>query len=290
MHRRSILRSVACDLKKLPIGALEAFVLSQVHGHSAAEDVAEAVGLELGELPADRRATRGSGGSFGRRREGEDEATGAPGTAPYVVAASAFEGGQGREAPRAERRRPGAAQARRPAVARHRPARGLRPVADRRRDDDGGPGGDHGPVHPGSERRPARARGRGRGGPRRRRAALVEGSPVCRAGRPAEPESPPSSRHKSAAAHGRSSRTLRAAAPVEPEKPQSSHPRSAAPHGRSSRAFRAAARVEPESLPLAQAPRVAQAPRFTQTPGVREAQVRREARAGRGGSVRPAGG
>jgi hypothetical protein len=50
MHRRSILRSVACDLKKLPIGALEAFVLSQVHGHSAAEDVAEAVGLELGEL------------------------------------------------------------------------------------------------------------------------------------------------------------------------------------------------------------------------------------------------
>jgi len=50
MHRRSILRSVACDLKKLPIGALEAFVLSQVHGQSTAEDVAEAVGLELNDL------------------------------------------------------------------------------------------------------------------------------------------------------------------------------------------------------------------------------------------------
>ena len=50
MHRRSILRTIPCDLKKLPIGASEAFVLSQVHGRSTAEDVAEAAGLELVEL------------------------------------------------------------------------------------------------------------------------------------------------------------------------------------------------------------------------------------------------
>jgi hypothetical protein len=50
VHRKSILRTVACDLKKLPIGALETFVLSQVHGGSTAEDVAEVTGLELSEL------------------------------------------------------------------------------------------------------------------------------------------------------------------------------------------------------------------------------------------------
>jgi curved DNA-binding protein CbpA/predicted transcriptional regulator len=50
MHRKSILRTISCDLKKLPIGAREAFVLSQVHGRSSAEDVAEAAGLELEEL------------------------------------------------------------------------------------------------------------------------------------------------------------------------------------------------------------------------------------------------
>jgi curved DNA-binding protein CbpA len=50
MHRRSILRTIPCDLKQLPIGAREAFVLSQVHGRSTAEDVAEAAGLEIGEL------------------------------------------------------------------------------------------------------------------------------------------------------------------------------------------------------------------------------------------------
>ena len=50
MNRRSILRTIPCDLKKLPIGAGEAFVLSQVHGRSTAEDVAEAAGLELVEL------------------------------------------------------------------------------------------------------------------------------------------------------------------------------------------------------------------------------------------------
>jgi curved DNA-binding protein CbpA len=50
VHRKSVLRLVACDLKKLPIGALERFVLSQVHGHAVAEDVAEVTGLELSEL------------------------------------------------------------------------------------------------------------------------------------------------------------------------------------------------------------------------------------------------
>ena len=50
MHRRSILRSIPCDLEKLPIGALEAFILSQVHERSAAEEVAEATGLELSDL------------------------------------------------------------------------------------------------------------------------------------------------------------------------------------------------------------------------------------------------
>jgi tetratricopeptide (TPR) repeat protein len=50
VHRKSILRLVACDLKKLPIGALERFVLSQVHGHAVAEEVADVTGLELSEL------------------------------------------------------------------------------------------------------------------------------------------------------------------------------------------------------------------------------------------------
>ncbi|HEX3344502.1 MAG TPA: hypothetical protein VHS09_08000, partial [Polyangiaceae bacterium] len=50
MHAKSILRLAPCDLKKLPIGALEAFVLSRVHADSVAEDVAEAAGLELGDL------------------------------------------------------------------------------------------------------------------------------------------------------------------------------------------------------------------------------------------------
>ena len=50
MHRRSILRTIPCDLKQLPIGAREAFVLSQVQGRCSAEDVAEVAGLEIGEL------------------------------------------------------------------------------------------------------------------------------------------------------------------------------------------------------------------------------------------------
>ena len=50
VHRKSVLRKVTSDPKKLPIGALEAFVLSQVRGQAIAEDVAEATGLELSEF------------------------------------------------------------------------------------------------------------------------------------------------------------------------------------------------------------------------------------------------
>jgi curved DNA-binding protein CbpA len=50
MHRRSVLRAVPCDLKKLPIGALEAFVLSQVRGSAFLEEVAEVSGLEVDQM------------------------------------------------------------------------------------------------------------------------------------------------------------------------------------------------------------------------------------------------
>ncbi len=50
MHRRSLLRTLPCDLKQLPIGAREAFVLSQVHGRASVEDVAEVTGLPLNDL------------------------------------------------------------------------------------------------------------------------------------------------------------------------------------------------------------------------------------------------
>src|ERR1019366_660245 len=50
MHRRSILRTIPCDLKQLPIGAREAFVLSQVRGCGVLEDVAEVTGLGVSEL------------------------------------------------------------------------------------------------------------------------------------------------------------------------------------------------------------------------------------------------
>ncbi|HEY5240467.1 MAG TPA: DnaJ domain-containing protein [Polyangiaceae bacterium] len=50
MHRRSLLRTLPCDLKQLPIGAREAFVLSQVHGRATVEDVAEVTGLALNDL------------------------------------------------------------------------------------------------------------------------------------------------------------------------------------------------------------------------------------------------
>ncbi|MGH7293335.1 MAG: DnaJ domain-containing protein, partial [Polyangiaceae bacterium] len=50
MHRRSILRAIPCDLKRLPIGAREAFVLSQLHGRTAVEDLAEVTALDLDDL------------------------------------------------------------------------------------------------------------------------------------------------------------------------------------------------------------------------------------------------
>jgi hypothetical protein len=50
MHRKSVLLAVPCDVKKLPIGGLEAFVLSHVGERSLVEDVAETAGLEVDEM------------------------------------------------------------------------------------------------------------------------------------------------------------------------------------------------------------------------------------------------
>ncbi len=49
MHRGSILHAIPCDLKPLPIGALEVFVLSCSTGGTA-EQVADSAGLEVEEL------------------------------------------------------------------------------------------------------------------------------------------------------------------------------------------------------------------------------------------------
>jgi curved DNA-binding protein CbpA/predicted transcriptional regulator len=50
MHGKSVLRAIRCDTKELPIGGLEAFVLSHVDGHTSVEDVAAATGLEVSEM------------------------------------------------------------------------------------------------------------------------------------------------------------------------------------------------------------------------------------------------
>ncbi len=50
MHRKSVLLAVPCDLKKLPIGGLEAFVLSHVQERLRVEEVAENAGLEVDEM------------------------------------------------------------------------------------------------------------------------------------------------------------------------------------------------------------------------------------------------
>jgi tetratricopeptide (TPR) repeat protein len=47
MNRRTILKSTGCDLKRLPLGAREAFFLSQIDGHVSVEEIAEVVGVEL---------------------------------------------------------------------------------------------------------------------------------------------------------------------------------------------------------------------------------------------------
>lgn len=47
MFRDTVLSRVDCDLKSLPLGATEAFMLSQVDGQLTLEEIAEVVGLEI---------------------------------------------------------------------------------------------------------------------------------------------------------------------------------------------------------------------------------------------------
>src|SRR5947209_393719 len=49
MYRNTILRPVACDLRQLPLGAVEAFVLSQVDGRMMLDEIAVIAGLEFAE-------------------------------------------------------------------------------------------------------------------------------------------------------------------------------------------------------------------------------------------------
>ena len=56
MNRATILSLVPCDLKRLPLGAVEAFLLSHVDGRSTLEELAEVAGLDLAE--ATRMARR----------------------------------------------------------------------------------------------------------------------------------------------------------------------------------------------------------------------------------------
>jgi hypothetical protein len=48
LDRKTILSPTRCDPRTLPLGAVEAFFLSQVDGHLTLEEIAEIVGLELG--------------------------------------------------------------------------------------------------------------------------------------------------------------------------------------------------------------------------------------------------
>ncbi|MBX3212780.1 MAG: tetratricopeptide repeat protein [Labilithrix sp.] len=56
MDRSSILKSTGCDLKRLPLGALEAFMLSQLDGQLTLEEIAEICSLGLAD--ASRIAAR----------------------------------------------------------------------------------------------------------------------------------------------------------------------------------------------------------------------------------------
>ena len=47
MDRETVLAPAPCDLKRLPLGALEAFVLSQVDGRMTIEEIAEIAGLDV---------------------------------------------------------------------------------------------------------------------------------------------------------------------------------------------------------------------------------------------------
>lgn len=52
MDRKTILSPAECDLRRLPLGALEVFVLSQFDGRLTLEEVAEIAGLELAAAAA----------------------------------------------------------------------------------------------------------------------------------------------------------------------------------------------------------------------------------------------
>ena len=52
MDRKTILSPAECDLKRLPIGALEAFMLTLLDGRLTLEDVAEVAGLDLAHATA----------------------------------------------------------------------------------------------------------------------------------------------------------------------------------------------------------------------------------------------
>lgn len=49
MDRRTILEPTGCDLRRLPLGAVEAFVLSRLDGRLTLEEIAEVAGIELNE-------------------------------------------------------------------------------------------------------------------------------------------------------------------------------------------------------------------------------------------------
>ena len=49
MERSTILKPTGCDLTRLPLGALEAFVLSQLDGHLTLEEIAVVCSLELAQ-------------------------------------------------------------------------------------------------------------------------------------------------------------------------------------------------------------------------------------------------
>ncbi len=49
---RTILRATGCDLKKLPLGAREAFFLMQLDGQLTLEEIASVSGMNIGEASA----------------------------------------------------------------------------------------------------------------------------------------------------------------------------------------------------------------------------------------------
>ncbi len=47
MDRKTVLQPASCDPRTLPLGAIEAFFLSQIDGHLTVEEIAEVVGLDV---------------------------------------------------------------------------------------------------------------------------------------------------------------------------------------------------------------------------------------------------